>query len=71
MRCAPNQKKAFNKGIAGLLGEGAVQVRSKAWQHTAILLGHSNAGKVISPLVMGVEPCMQLAVTHHDQRMYC
>jgi hypothetical protein len=26
MRCAPNQKKAFNKGIEGLLGEGAVQV---------------------------------------------
>lgn len=26
MRCAPNQKKAFNKGVEGLLGEGAVQV---------------------------------------------
>eukprot|EP00879_Flechtneria_rotunda_P013063 GHRR01013643.1.p1 GENE.GHRR01013643.1~~GHRR01013643.1.p1 ORF type:complete len:602 (+),score=167.68 GHRR01013643.1:1048-2853(+) len=26
MRCAPNQKKAFNKGIDGLLGEGAMQV---------------------------------------------
>jgi hypothetical protein len=27
MRCAPNQKKAFQKGIEGLLGEGTVQVR--------------------------------------------
>lgn len=27
LRCAPNQKKAFNKGVEGLLGEGAVQVR--------------------------------------------
>ena len=26
LRCAPNQRKAFNKGIEGLLGEGAVQV---------------------------------------------
>eukprot|EP00878_Enallax_costatus_P004131 GHUV01004359.1.p1 GENE.GHUV01004359.1~~GHUV01004359.1.p1 ORF type:complete len:649 (+),score=185.57 GHUV01004359.1:201-2147(+) len=26
MRCAPNQKKAFSKGVEGLLGEGAVQV---------------------------------------------
>jgi peptide subunit release factor RF-3 len=26
MRCAPNQKKAFAKGVEGLLGEGAVQV---------------------------------------------
>mmetsp|Transcript_23531 Transcript_23531/g.61232 ORF Transcript_23531/g.61232 Transcript_23531/m.61232 type:complete len:647 (-) Transcript_23531:564-2504(-) len=26
MRCAPNQKKAFTKGVEGLLGEGAVQV---------------------------------------------
>lgn len=26
LRCAPNQKKAFNKGVEGLLGEGAVQV---------------------------------------------
>jgi peptide subunit release factor RF-3 len=25
MRCAPNQKKAFAKGVEGLLGEGAVQ----------------------------------------------
>lgn len=26
LRCAPNQKKAFAKGVEGLLGEGAVQV---------------------------------------------
>jgi len=28
MRCAPNQKKAFNKGVEALTGEGAVQVTS-------------------------------------------
>lgn len=27
MRCAPNQRKAFAKGVESLLGEGAVQVR--------------------------------------------
>lgn len=26
LRCAPNQRKAFAKGIDALLGEGAVQV---------------------------------------------
>lgn len=28
LRCAPNQRKAFAKGVEALLGEGAVQVRS-------------------------------------------
>jgi peptide subunit release factor RF-3 len=30
LRCAPNQKKAFAKGVEGLLGEGAVQVHTIA-----------------------------------------
>lgn len=34
MRCAPNQKKAFNKGIEGLLGEGAVQVQRQVQRLT-------------------------------------
>jgi hypothetical protein len=34
MRCAPNQKKSFNKGIEGLLGEGAVQVHTDSTGQT-------------------------------------
>lgn len=43
LRCAPNQKKAFAKGVEGLLGEGAVQVRTRALRVVLCWLLHAVA----------------------------